>query len=211
MAYSLTYTSLVSEIQSYLEDNAAEFQTELPAIIQRAQDRIQVDLDLAMWSTVATLSISSATVTRPTTWLKLSNIILSSTGLPLQLRTQEWIRMFNAAGATGRPRYYAELGETQIYVAPTPDTTYTAAAEVTIRQDALSVSNSSNWISSNLGAALLNACLTECERFLLAPERVPEFEAEYQREIGLAKKITRGSSGAEYSPVAAGPMPAGDA
>jgi hypothetical protein len=57
---------------------------------------------------------------------------------------------------------------------------------------------------------LLNAALVEAEKFLIAPERVAEFNAAYGQLLGPARARWREARGQAYEPVAPTPAPVKD-
>ncbi len=208
MAETTSYTSLLNMAPRYVDNNAAEFIAILPTLINRAQDRIQRELELDMWRTmVASQSLSAATFTRPSSWLKIYSVYVPASSTFIERRSIDYVRWLATSAA---PRAYAEYTETQLLFGPTPDTTYTIDFETLQKPTALSTSNETDWMTENVPELLLFGTLSSAETFLIGHERKQEFEAEYQRELASKLYQLRGITKKEETPVRYGPVPALD-
>jgi hypothetical protein len=203
MAFSTTYAQLIADAQAYVDDDLDEFEAQLPGMIQRAQDAIQIDLDLEMHSPIktATTTANVATLARDASWLKVKSIMFTASGRFAERRSVDWVRMYNATAAAGIPKYYAEHDDGLLLLAPKPSAALACELVVMERLPALSVSNTSNWISENVGDALFWMVLVEAEAFLISAERVQEFATKYGDAITRAKRALRGADATDYDPV----------
>lgn len=208
MAYTLTYSELVTQVKSIVENDVSDFVAQLPKIIAIAQDTIQRDLDLSIWRTVVADHVTAGSAIYPSradTWLKVLSIWIPSEGVHLERRSKDYVRMFSANRAV--PRYWAEISETELQVAPIPLQNYSIEVDVHKRLPALSDSNQSNWISKNCADLLLLATLIGSESYLVAPERVAEFSQLYAATLAGAIRELRGVEREEGAPVRAAVPP----
>jgi len=207
MAYTTNYALLVEELQDIVDDTNAEFVANLPKIINRALDVVQRDLGLAIWRRFTSLNISSGVVSynRPNGALQIFSIFVPSEGRMIEQRHLDWVRTYGTA--TGVPRYWAEVDEGAIRIAPVPDRAYVADIEVLKKLPALDLSSQTNWITDNAADLLLLASLIGCEVYLVGPGRVQEFTALYQMILQSAVNELRGSERTRYTPVRAAARP----
>lgn len=203
--WTTTYTGLLALVEDYVEDNSTEFTSAVQGCVNRAEERILRDLDLAIWNTTTT----AATASSESSFVKsfdgapVNEIWFSGAGEHAERRSLAFVRAF---GSTGRPRYFYE-DATRIYWAPIPDAAYDYDITYYNRPSPLSGSNQSNWIALNVADLLLWATLVESEAFLLAPERVQEFEGKYQQMLGPARAFWREQMQLTYEPVNPTPQP----
>jgi hypothetical protein len=205
-SWTTTYSGLVTLLQTYVEDTSTEFTNNVQGIINRAEERVIRDVDLGLFDETQTSTTNSgqAYVSRPSSndpgsikWIRIN-------GALLKRRSYEYLVTY---GGSGAPIYYHETDD-YIYVAPTPDQTYSVEIRYLSRPTALSVSSPTNWLTSNAATALLNASLIEAEQFLIAPERVAEFEAAYAKAMGPLRSIHRENASHLYQPLDPSATPA---
>lgn len=205
--WTTTYSGLIDLLQTYVEDTSDEFSSAVQGIVNRAEERVLRDLDLTIFdeSTTSTTTISVAQINRPSSgdigfvrWVRVNDIFLSR-------KSHDYIAMY---GGSGQPLYFSET-DTSILLAPTPDSSYTVEIKYTRRPEALSESNQENWVSEHAADALLAAALVESERFLIAPERTQEFEADYAKALGPLRALHRSNAAHSYDPMtpSASPRP----
>lgn len=198
MAYATTYDALIAEAQTIVESTNEEFVAELPNIIARAQDQVQLDLNLAIWRQVATPAYTSgvSTITRDPAWLKIHSVFI---GRFLEERHADYLQLYG--GANGTPKYWCQEDVTAIELAPTPDTSGSATVKVTVQLPALADDNQTNWITDNTPELLLLQTLIGSEMYLQGQERVAEFSNAYQ--IALAKRLDqlKGTQLKPYTPI----------
>jgi hypothetical protein len=203
--WSTTYPALLSLLTDYVEDNSTEFSSAVQGCINRAEERILRDIDLAIWNETTSASTSNGvgSFAKGFSGTHAQHIFFTASGEHAQRRSLEFIQAY---GGSGRPEYFYEDAD-RIYWAPTPDNSYAYSVTAYARPDPLSPSNTSNWIALNLGDLLLWGALIECEAFLIAPERVQEFEAKYQQMLGPARAFWRQQMQLAYEPVNPTPTP----
>lgn len=195
MAEALTYDSLVSDIQTYAERSDSPFVDQVPRFIMLAENRLASEVRGLGFQRYVTGTLSSNTIEKPDRWRETIslNITTASGRVFLQQRTYDYCRDFNPNPATtGEPRYYADYGYEHYFVAPTPDASYPFELAYYERPEPLSDANQTNWITQYAPQTLLYASLLEAQPFLKRPERIPEFQALYDRALqGLAQETNR--------------------
>lgn len=207
MAYKTNYALLVQELQDIVDDTNQEFVDNLPRIINRALDVVQRDLGLSIWRRFTTLDILTGVMAynRPEGALQIFSIFVPSAGKYVEQRHLDWVRTYGTA--TGVPRYWAEVDEGSIRLAPSPNQDYQAEIEVLKKLPALDSTTQTNWITDNAADLLLLASLIGCEVYLVGPAKVQEYTALYQMILQSAVNELRGSERTRYTPVRAAARP----
>ena len=203
--WTTTYGALVDLLKVYVEDDSAEYQLAVTGCINRAEERILRDLDLSVFNvaTSTTTSTSGATTSKPSQESPVHNILLTASGTHAERRSRDYVQ---AHGGSGRPLYFYD-DQTLIYWAPVPDAAYAIDVMQIIRPQPLSESFAENWISRNAADLLLWASLIESESFLIAPERISEFDAKYASCLGPMRAAWRANMQTSYEPINPTPAP----
>lgn len=170
-AYTLTYATLTTALQTITEDDSTEFVAAIPDCIGLAEHRIhkEIDLDISRQTDSVTLSASVNTATKPTGFVieRWAYITSGSTKSFLTQKDSSWIHDYwPSTSATGVPLYYADKDSTTWWIAPTPDIGYTMTLAYTKLPDKLDASTTTTWLSTNAPDVLLYACLVEAGIFL---------------------------------------------
>ena len=200
MALTLTYAQLVSDMSDWAGDNDPEYVAEIPAMIARAESRILKDLDLEIWEQDLSMTISagSRTATKPTDAIFIHEIFIRDpstlTWKQLPKRSFSYCRVYAPIeSATGEPEFFAEADEDDVTIVPTPASTYNtsnAKARCTVRPSALTASNTTTWISTNLADLLFHACMIEAHNYLKNPAKLQEAASMYQSLLpGVTREI----------------------
>lgn len=199
-AYTTTYDDLVSDIMDIVESDEPEFVAQIPKIIARAQDNLQRDLGLEIWRSFPSVNTASgvATIVRDDDWLQVNSIFIPAQGVYPEQRKLDWVKLYGAS--TGVPKYWAEVDEDTIRLAPTPNAIYALEIEVLERAPALSDDNQTNWFTKHAADLLLLGCLVGAETYLVSQARVAEFMALYQGILRAAVKEMRTQERAGYEP-----------
>lgn len=202
--WTTSYTGLSDLLSTYIEDESTEFTAALPGIINRAEERCLRDLDLSIFDfTVSTSTTGgSATINKASTIHVIRSIYNSSASAFLQRRSYDYLLTY---GGSGSPLYYYEYDD-GIRFAPVPDASYTVDIRYMDRPTPLSASATTNWLTTHAADLLLYAALIESERFLIAPERVQEFEATYAGHLRSLRGIHREEAAQDYEPMAVTPQ-----
>ena len=125
----MTYTSLVENIQSYLERDDTATVDKIPLFIMLAEQLIASQIKFLGNLTVntSTMTASTSIIDKPARWHKTvsMNITVSGERQPVLLRKYEYLREYwPNANSTGTPEFYSDYDYTHWLVAPTPDAAY---------------------------------------------------------------------------------------
>lgn len=205
--WTTTYSGLVAALQEYVEDDSSEYSAAVQGCINRAEERVFRDLDLSIFNEYTTTTTSSGvgTYVLGGNDSPVHSIFCSAAKGGLDPRPYAYIQDMQL-GANGVPSYYF-ADETELFLAPIPDSTYSLVLTYCMRPTPLSPSNSTNWFAHHAADALLWAALIESEAFLISPERVTEFESNYAKTIGPLRAQWRPNAQNDYEPISPTPAP----
>lgn len=195
MALEYNYTTLVADLASWPEETDPQFVTEIPTLIQHGELRLLRELALTIFETTATANITSASaaVTKPANMVSPLDLFYTLAGEEIHLTraTREFVRAYNAQGATGSPRYYAEESETTWLLAPKPNFTQSAGLTCVIIRRPAGLSSGSpstkTWLSTYVPDLLLDSCLLAAERFLKNDARWATVKRDFDLKVSDAK------------------------
>jgi hypothetical protein len=181
------YSDLLSNLQDWNEDDSSEFSADVPVIIQRAEDRLFLDIpDLLSYKATETGSLteSSRVLTPAETAIRIVKslaITVSSKFVFLTQKKEEYIDDYWPNVSTeGQPKFFARLNETQIIVAPTPDSAYAYTLRHLRVPARLTSGNTSTFLSAVFPGELFRACMYEAAIFLNRPIEIKaELKGEY--------------------------------
>ena len=192
MAASMTYTSLVDDIASYLERSDSQTLAKIPTFIMLAEQVIASEIKFLGNLTVnnSTMVIGESIIPKPARWHKTvsMNVVVAGERQPVFLRKYEYLREYwPDATATGTPSYYADYDYTHWLIAPTPASAYTFEILYYQRLQPLDDTNQTNWFTEYAPQALLYGALLQAMPFLKNDERIPMWQAQYQQIIQTLK------------------------
>ena len=188
MATSFTLATLTTAILDLAtEVDGSAFDDKINEIIQRAEDRVLLDLNFEIfdaWDSITFVN-GTRTATLPTGFLDLRKLYYTSSSSVnwLEERTQDYILDYwpSTTSVTTAPKFWAPYSSTQIIVGGTPGATpASGTANGTKRPNSLVTDTSGTWLSQNVGSLLLHSCMVESMKQLVADERLTAFTAEYQ-------------------------------
>ena len=180
----MTYTTLVENIESYLERTDTATLVKIPLFIMLAEQVIASKIKFLGNLTVNTSNMvaSTAVIAKPARWHKTvsMNITVAGSRQPVLLRKYEYLRnYFPDPTATGVPKYYADYDYTNWLVAPTPSSAYAFEVLYYERVQPLDTSNQTNWFTIYAPQALLYGTLLQAMPFLKNDERIPMWQSQY--------------------------------
>lgn len=166
-----SYTTLLTDIPSYMMNANEEVTAAVPTFISNAEARLYRDLNIPALEGVTTGSLSSASayLTFPTDLIaaRTFSIQISAAWVPLVLVNAGLIRMLYPSLSTqGTPGFYAVYDATRYVFGPAPSTNAPYELLYRKRLAALSTTNTTNWISENFYDGLLAACMCEAAAFV---------------------------------------------
>jgi len=182
----MTYTSLVENIQSYLERDDTATVDKIPLFIMLAEQIIASQIKFLGNLTVntSTMTTSTSIIDKPARWHKTvsMNITVSGERQPVLLRKYEYLREYwPNANSTGTPEFYSDYDYTHWLVAPTPDAAYTFEVLYYERIQPLDSANQTNWFTIYAPQALLYGSLLQAMPFLKNDDRMTMWKANYDQ------------------------------
>ena len=182
----MTYTSLVENIQSYLERDDTATVDKIPLFIMLAEQIIASQIKFLGNLTVntSTMTTSTSIIDKPARWHKTvsMNITVAGERQPVLLRKYEYLREYwPNANSTGTPEFYSDYDYTHWLVAPTPDAAYTFEVLYYERIQPLDSANQTNWFTIYAPQALLYGSLLQAMPFLKNDERMAMWKANYDQ------------------------------
>lgn len=187
MAYSMTYSSLLVDIRRYLERGFTEesdplVYEQLPRLITMAERRCARDLKIQGFirAVETTLQPNLPVYLKPDRWRDTVSITVG--GNPIFGRSYDYLRSYWPDQAqTGTPKFYADYDFQHWLFAPTPSAAVSAEILYYEQPALLGDDQQTNWLTDYAPDMLLYACLLEATPFLKKDERIPTWQAMYER------------------------------
>lgn len=193
VASVMTYDSLVENVQSYLERDDVATIEKIPLFIMLAEQVIAAEIKFLGNLTVveSNMVIGQAVVDKPARWHKTVSMNVSVAGnkQPVLLRKYEYLREYWPDEAlTDTPAYYADYDYTHWLLAPTPDVAYDFEILYYERNQPLDSTNQTNWFTIYAPQALLYGSLLQAMPFLRNDDRMPMWQSQYDKIMGVLKQ-----------------------
>lgn len=184
VAATMTYDSLVENIQSYLERTDQATLDKIPLFIMLAEQVIASQIKFLGNLTVQTSAMvqGANVIDKPARWHKTvsMNITVAGKRYPVLLRRYEYLREYWPDPAQESiPKFYCDYDYTHWMVAPTPDAAYNFEVLYYERIQPLDSSNQTNWFTIYAPQALLYGSLLQAMPFLKNDERTPMWQQQY--------------------------------
>jgi hypothetical protein len=205
----MNYTSLVSQIQNFMEDDSTELSNSIPNIIIQAESMIfqrLPSLPCFRQITTGTLVVGTSdyTVANARMIRQLSVTDSSSNLIFLDHRVDSYLRdMHPNSSTTGQPTMYStkSAGTSGIVVTlgPTPSATLAFQVDFSAPETGLSTTNANSWIGDNAENVLLAASLYETSAFLKSAETLNLYKAQFDEAIALFQQEMGRNYTAEYN------------
>ncbi len=191
MAEAMTYTSLFSDIQSYLERGEVtdpDVYAQIPRFIMLAENRLAVELKVlgTLRYVTTTLVPSIPTLIKPDRWRETVSISITTASGKQYLfpRNYEFVRAFwPDSTVTGTPRYYADYDYDHFLFAPTPSAGSTIELCYYELIQPLDSTNQTNWFTDYAPQALLYASLYEAMVYLKDDDRIAAYQNYLDRAL----------------------------
>jgi len=193
VAAVMTYDSLVNDISTYLERNDTATLEKIPQFIMFAEQVLASEIRFLGNLTVAdgAMTANNPILDKPARWRKTVsfNVTVAGERVPVFLRKYEYVREYWPDDTqTGVPAFYCDYDYTHWLVAPTPASAYTFQVLYYERNQPLDSANQSNWFTQYAPQALLYGALLQAMPFLKNDERIPVWQAMYDKAIALLKQ-----------------------
>ena len=188
----MTYTELLQKIRDYTEVDANVLtSTILDGIIENAEFRIFRDIDSDNNRRYATASLvaDQRFIDTPDNLLvvRSAQIVNGGSGGTrnfLEYRDVSYMSEYNSTGVTGEPKYYSMWDQNTIVLAPTPNSAYQIQLNYILKDQGLSSTNTTTYLSQNFPNGLLYACLVEAFSFLKGPNDLLQlYEGKYKQVV----------------------------
>jgi hypothetical protein len=204
----MNYTTLVANIQDFLEDDSTELTNSIDQIIDQAETMIFQRLpNLPCFRKITTDSLVAGTeeyTVASARMIRQVSVISSNVVSYLNHRVDSYLRDYWPNATTqGTPIMYstksASTAGMVITLAPTPDAADTIQVDYIAPETGLSSGNANNWISDNAEAVLLAACLYEASAFLKAGETLALYKTQFDEAVQLLIQEMQRDYAAEYN------------
>ena len=188
----MTYDSLVADISTYLERTDQATLEKIPTFIMLAEQVIASEIKFLGNLTVmqSTMVATQPVIDKPARWHKTvsMNVVVAGERKPVLLRKYEYLREYwPDPTQTEVPKFYCDYDYTHWLVAPTPASGYTFEVLYYERIQPLDSSNQTNWFTIYAPQALLYGSLLQAMPFLKNDERMPMWQAQYDKIINTLK------------------------
>jgi hypothetical protein len=197
MAYT-TYSDLQTSVANYL--GRSDLTAVIPDFILFAEIRLARELRTRQMLEIATVATTGgdATIALPTDFLEIRDVFVQGNPrMPVTYLSPSAFTRNARADESGLPVFYTIL-ESEILLAPKPDTVYTVEVLYYGKPVVLSNANPSNVFLVNYPDALLYGSLLEAEPYLINDARSQTWGALFDRAI---KNIQDSDQNSEYSGV----------
>lgn len=186
----MTYDSLVDDITTYLERTDEQTIAKIPQFIMFAEQIIASEIKFLGNLVVveSTMTASENIIPKPSRWRKTVSMNVSVDGVrqPVLLRTYEYLREYwPDATKTDIPKYFGDYDYDHWLVVPTPASAYSYEVLYYERNQPLDSENQSNWFTEYAPQALLYGSLLQAMPFLKNDERIPMWQAQYDKIISV--------------------------
>jgi len=190
---AMTYTSLLSDIEGYVERHDEEFLTQIPRIVMLAEQRIALEAKgLGLLSIVSgKMTANNPVMSKPERWRQTKSFFYVGTdgrAVYLKPRRYEYCRLYALGEPAGSPEFYADYGYEHLYLAVTPVSDFTFELSYHERPEPLSEANQVNWTTRNAPQLLLYACLLEAQPWLKNPQMLSLWQSQYAEIIASLQK-----------------------
>ena len=179
----MTYAELKTAIANYL--NRSDLTSDIDTFIDNVEAELNRRLRTKDMIKRATATADSQYLSVPTDWIEAINVEITSNDFsPLFQQSIESLDVYRKSNnnSTGQPIYYAMVDDS-IELAPTPDAQYTLQLTYYAKIDALSDSNTSNFVSVSHPDVYLYGALKHASIFLMEDQRIPMFTQQFEKAL----------------------------
>jgi len=185
-----TYAELQTSIANWL--NRDDLTSVIPDFISLTEAGINRDLRHYRMINRVDATLDSRYVQMPTDWMETVRFsITSGNTYKIELVSRDDMLEYrqNTADVSGRPRFYANIGDT-IEVFPTPDAEYQMQLQYYAKTPALSNTNTANWLLTAAPDIYLYGALVQSAPYLNDDARIQTWAALYQSVLDSLQKAS---------------------
>ena len=190
----MSYTTLKTKIQNFIENDGSEFVASIDDIIAQAEAMVFQRLPNlpcfrntftgTLITNTSDYTIANARMIRQVCITDSSNKVYLNHRIDSYLRDY-WPNSSN----TGTPIMYSTKSSgndgTIITIAPTPSADLAYQVDFIAPETGLSSSNTTTWVDTNAPNVLLSAALYESSAFLKAPETLQLYKTQFEEAVNL--------------------------
>lgn len=190
MPVAMTYSSLVTDLEAYLQRYDALIVTQIPRFIMLAQQRIPREMKLLGFRSEVTGTFdgtaqSSGVMAKPSDWRKTIAFYVgtgtnNNTHTPVLERDYDYVRsVYPDPTVQGTPRFYADADYQHWLIQPSPSSALPFKIPYYGTLTMLDETTQTNWLTEYAPDLLLYACLLEAVPFVKNDERIPVWQGLY--------------------------------
>tara|TARA_R110000765_G_scaffold157544_6_gene260889 strand:+ start:163 stop:789 length:627 start_codon:yes stop_codon:yes gene_type:complete len=205
----MNYSSLVTQIKNFLEDDSTEFATSIDSIIVQAEEMIFQRLpNLPCFRKIHTGNLVQSQSDYAIAGARMiRQVSITHSGGSIYYidhRVDSYLRDYHPSPtAEGVPTMYstktAPATGTTITLGAVPNSTNAYQVDYIAPETGLSSGNATSWVGNNLQTVLLSACLYESSAFLKAPETVTLYKAQFDESIQSSQQEMLRDWASEYN------------
>jgi hypothetical protein len=184
----MTYDSLVLNVQQYMERNDVDFVAQIPNLIALAESSIAAELKTYLQLIVVETSLAQnqTVLNKPSRWRK--TVSMKTNGVPMLLRSQDYVAQYLSESDPGQPKYYAEYDYNNWNFAPVPDVAYPVEIIYYAEVQPLDGENQQNLWTAIAPQAMLYGTLLQAQGYLKALDKLPVWKSYYTDSLAALKK-----------------------
>ena len=185
-----TYAELQTSIANWL--NRDDLTTVIPDFISLTEAGINRSLRHYKMINRVDATLDSRYVQMPADWMETVRFsITSGNTYKIELISRDDMLEYrqNTADVSGRPRFYANIGDT-IEVFPTPDADYQMQLQYYAKTPELSATNASNWLLASAPDIYLYGALVQAAPYLNDDARTQTWAALYASAMQSLQKAS---------------------
>jgi hypothetical protein len=192
----MNYTSLVTEIQSYSENQFVV--DDINTFIRQAEQRVYnaVQLPALRKNTSGSLTAGNKYLTTPTDWLATYSLAVVDTLGEFEYLLNKDVNFIRAAYPSpsdqNLPRYYALFDQNTFILGPTPDQSYVVELHY-FYYPASIVDATTSWLGDNFDSVLLYGSLLEAYTYMKGEADIlAQYQKRYDEAMTLLKQLGDG-------------------
>lgn len=202
MATAMTFTSLQSDMQNYLERGSpkdAIVFAQIPRLITLAEKAIATAIKVQGFLTpsISSFVAGVSVYAKPDRWRETVSMNYGVKRLPTSINQNKRIQLFprsyeycrqywpdaSLTDAANPPSFYADYNYQNWLIVPTPVINYPWEINYYQLPPLLGPTNQTNWLTEYAPNALLYRALLEATPFLKNDDRIPTWQALYQEQL----------------------------
>jgi len=195
---ALTYSQLVTEVQSYTEN---QFSTaDIDTFIKQAEERIYntVQIPDLRRNQVGTTTTGNKYLTTPSDWLATYSLAVIDSNNEYTYLLNKDVNFIREsfpdtdAAFYGKPKYYGIFDDNTFILGPTPDDNYTVELHFFYYPPSI-VTAGTSWLGNNFSSALLYGTLLEAATYMKEEADIlANYNQRYTDALSMLKQLGDG-------------------